>query len=239
MNPKDTKVIITDIIQRNDYVKSFRFKLPEAKYIAGQYAFVTVNANGKDVSKPLTLSSSPTERYLEFTKKISSSDFSKALNSLKTGDEIKVRLPYGNFVIKEGQKKVTFITGGIGITPVRSICKYLTDSNSKIDVKVLLSINTPADDVFKSDFDSMVECNNNLKVARTITSKNEDLDKYDQLCRFGYIDKDMIQCEVPDCSGRVFFISGPPKMVDSMKCILKEELLLLDANIIIENFVGY
>lgn len=239
MKPQDIKVKISEIIKRNSYIKSFRFSLPGADFKAGQYMIVTLNVGGRDISKPLSISSSPTEiDYLEFTKKLTKSDFSNALNSLKVGDEIKVRLPYGNFTLKE-EKNITFLTGGIGITPIRSMCKFLSDSRSNIKVNVLLSIRTPEDDVFREDFDLIEKKSNNIKVARTITTTDIDKEKYNLTCRFGLIDKDMIQCEVPDCSERIFYISGPPQMVDSMKCLLKEELMLLDANIITENFVGY
>lgn len=239
MNPRDVKVKISEIIQRNSYIKSFRFSLPGADFKAGQYTIVTLNVNGKDIPKPLSISSSPTEKALEFTKKLTSSDFSNVLNSLKVGDEVRVRLPYGSFTLGESRRNITFLTGGIGITPIRSMCKFLSDSGSNIKVNVLLSIRTPEDDVFREDFDLMEKRSNSIKVARAITSKDINKEEYDLTCRFGFIDKNMIQCEVPDCSERIFYISGPPQMVDSMKCLLKEELMLLDANIITENFVGY
>ena len=49
----------------------------------------------------------------------------------------------------------------------------------------------------------------------------------------------MIKSEIPDFSDRVFYISGPPGMVDSLKDILKNRLNVKDDKVILENFTGY
>ncbi len=49
------------------------------------------------------------------------SDFCSSLDALKVGASVHVQFPYGAFVLGEQDTKVAFLSGGIGITPVRSI----------------------------------------------------------------------------------------------------------------------
>ncbi len=72
---------ITDIITRTSDIKSFRFNRPPGfEYKAGQYIFIKLKVNGNMVSKPFTISSSPTEKdHIEFTKKLTGHDFSNVL----------------------------------------------------------------------------------------------------------------------------------------------------------------
>lgn len=227
----DTK--IKEIIQRSYNVKSFRLERQEGSgFIAGQYLIVTLDNN---LSKPLSISSSPTESgYIEFTKKITDSDFSKRLDSLKQGDYVKVRYPYGRFTLSDKDKKVVFLSGGIGITPVRSICKYVVDKKLGIDIILLYGNRTPRDIVFRDDFDNIQREYPLLKVVHILSEPDTGWHG-----RVGYINKDVIREEIPDFIDRKFFICGPPKMVDAMKGILLDELAISKENIITEGFAGY
>ena len=54
--------------------------------------------------------------------------------------------------------------------------------------------------------------------------------------KFGY---DVTKEVMPDFLERIFYICGPPRMVDGMKDILKNKLNLPENMIKIENFAGY
>ena len=122
-----TKVI--RIIDRTYNVKSVRFTLPEpVDFMAGQFMFVTLESEDKELSHPLSISNSPTETgFVEFTKKLSQSDFSRHLKQLKPGDEARMKLPFGQFTLQPEFKKIAYIAGGIGITPIRSMIKFACD----------------------------------------------------------------------------------------------------------------
>jgi ferredoxin-NADP reductase len=55
----------------------------------------------------------------------------------------------------------------------------------------------------------------------------------------GLINAQIISNEIPDYSERKFFLCGPPQMVEGMKKILTEELMLPQEQIVTENFQGY
>jgi len=102
----DTKV--KEIAWRTHNVKSFRFpRLPSFGYKAGQFVFVTIKIGEGEARKHFTISSSPTEKeFIEFTKKLTGHTFSNALDSLKTGDWVKISGPYGNFTFEGEFKKL-------------------------------------------------------------------------------------------------------------------------------------
>lgn len=235
---KEFPVKVIAVIDRTYNVKSVRFALPEpVEFTAGQYMLVTLNPQDKELSHPLSISNSPTESgYVEFTKKISESEFSQALRQLKTGDCVKLKLPFGKFTLNSGFKSIAYIAGGIGITPIRSMIKFATDQKLDTDIVLFYSNHRPEDIVFMEDFAEMERQNPHLKVVHTITC-SEEVKEWQG--RRGHVDEILIQTETPDYAQRKFYLCGPPKMMEAMQAMLKEKLCILPENIIIEKFSGY
>ena len=233
----ETEVI--DVIQRTSYIKSFRFRASDDVYFkAGQIFNLTIKIEGKESTKHFSFSNSPTEKgYIEFTKRITGSIFSRALDCLREGDWARINMPFGSFAYKGDHEKITFITGGIGITCVRSIFKFVCDMKLGTDMVLLYSSKTTEDIVFLEDFDKMSSVNNKLRVLYTLTSP--DVDRRSWTGRTGRISSAMIREEIPDISERVFYLSGPPRMVDSLSSILSDELNIENDNIRQERFLGY
>ena len=63
------------------------------------------------------------------TTRIRDSPYKQRLAALEVGATVKVRGPQGEFVIHEDvySKSAIFLSGGIGVTPFRSMIKYATD----------------------------------------------------------------------------------------------------------------
>ncbi|MBU1905852.1 MAG: oxidoreductase [Candidatus Omnitrophica bacterium] len=226
---------IKEVIQRTYNVKSVRLGVgQDVEYKAGQFMCVHLLAEN-ECRRYLSISSSPTEKgYIEFTKKITESDFSRALDNLKAGDSLRVEYPMGNFTLKDPKEKIAFLSGGIGITPIRSIAKFVVDSNLGTDL-VLLYANRAAKDVaFKEDFDLMQKGYPKLKVVHVLCEADPGFN-----CREGRIDAEIIKNEIADYQERRFYLCGPPAMVEAMKKILAQELKLAKDNIVTENFTGY
>jgi len=237
MTEFDTTVL--EVIQRTPGVKSFRFKAQEdAFFEAGQYFLLTIKVNDVEETKPFSFSNSPTEKgYIEFTKRITASDFSRTLDGLGKGDKAHIKMPYGSFTLDESREKIAFLSGGIGITPVRSMCKFAADMKLPVRIVLLYGNNSAQDIIFKYDFEDMRKKNRNFRAVYTLTS----LEKAPRIkaCRLGYIDGNMIREEVPDFTDRVFYLCGPPEMVRCLRDILKTGLNLPKDRIKTEKFAGY
>ena len=229
----DTEIV--EIMKRTHDVKSFRFSKPSSfNYKAGQFMFVSIPSSEGELKKHFTISSSPSETgFIEFTKKLTGSDYSNALGLLKVGDKVKIDAPYGNFIFDKKIKKMCLLSGGIGITPLRSICKYVIDLKLDTDIILLYGNATIEDIAFKDEFDDFQKEYNEFKVIHVLNNPPSDWIGYQ-----GLINADIVKKEVSDYSTRIFYICGPPGMVNAMKKMLIE-FELNDNQIKIENFTGY
>lgn len=227
---------VTEVIRRTYNVKSFRFrKNADTEFKAGQFFFVTIKIGDAERIKHFSFSNSPTEtEYIEFTKKLTSSEYSQALDRLEAGGWAKLKMPLGSFTYDGKYRKIAFLSGGIGITPIRSICKYVVDKRLDSDMVLLYGNRTADDIVFKEDFEEMQTNWPKLKVVQTLSDPGPGWRG-----RQGHISSRMIKEEIPDFMERKFYICGPPGMVGAMKEILLNELKIGSEHIITENFTGY
>jgi len=231
----EIKARIKEIIRRNYNVKSFRLGLEGGlDFRAGQFLSVTLDNNPK-LKRYLSISNSPTEKgYLEFTKKLTKSDFSKKLDSLNAGDQVSIQYPFGKFVLDESAPKIAFLSGGIGITPIRSICRYVVDEDLGNDIVLVYANSSARDLFFNEDFDSLARVYPHLSVAHVLCETEQGF-----VCTVGRINAAVIKNEIPDYQERKFYLCGPPQMVEAMQAILTNELTLPEGKIVTENFQGY
>ncbi|MBN2119511.1 MAG: FAD-dependent oxidoreductase [Candidatus Omnitrophica bacterium] len=225
-------------IKRTPTIESFRIKPDERINFKpgqfGQVIFDRDDPDNKELNKYLSFSSSPTKGYLEITKRLSQSEFSQKLKILDTASALALKAPLGNCVFEESYRKIGFLIGGIGITPVISIIEYIADKKLDTDIVLLYSNRDEQEIAFKKELDGWLEANSNIKICYAIT----DCKPKDKLCFAGRIDKNLCLSRMPDIKERVLFIFGPPRMVEAMKnlCLgIGVEKEKINA----ENFVGY
>jgi ferredoxin-NADP reductase len=230
---------VTGFITRNYNVKSFRLSRPgDLSFRAGQFFQVTLPVNGVEQSKYFSFSNAPTEQdYIEFTKKMTGSEFSKALESLKIGDRVKVKMPLGSFVLDEAASKQAFLSGGIGITPIRSMLKDAFDRHLAFNAVLFYSNRSPEDIIFKEELETMAKDHKNLRVVLSLDTTEACPVGWKGKC--GFISAAMIQEELPDYAERIFYVCGPPVMVKSLVSLLEDQLKIPAAKIKRENFAGY
>jgi ferredoxin-NADP reductase len=226
---------VKEVIPRTYNVKSFRFLKPATlSYKAGQFLIATIKANGEELSKPFSISSSPTEtEHIEFTKKLSESEFSTALKALKDGDWARIDAPYGSFTFEGEHEKICLLGGGIGITPFRSICRYCTDKRIDAKITLLYGNRSENDIVFREEFEALEKQNPNLKVVFTV---NEATSGWKGA--IGFINTELVKKEIPDYKENVFYTCGPPAMVEAMEKLV-EALGLPKKQLKREYFAGY
>lgn len=209
------------------------------KYKPGQYITLDMDTK-KDKKGPkrcITLSSSPSESFLMFTTKIRDSLFKQKLESFSQGSKLSVKSLSGKFTFPEDKtKQLIFISGGIGVTPFRSMLKYSVDMNLPTNILMFNSNKSPDKILFKDEFDQWQRINKNLKIVYTLT---EDIPERWR-GEIGRINEKMLRRYLSQgkIDNSVFFICGPPKMVEELKKVL-ENLNVSNENIMIENFTGY
>ena len=225
---------VVETIQRTPDIKSIRFEKPSGfNYFAGQYIFITLGDGSEQMTKHFTLSSSPTENFLEITKRLTGHPFSNALASLSSDDKVSMMGAFGDFTFQGEYDRVSMLSGGIGITPLRSMIKYSIDRRLSSDMILLYSNRFENDIAFRDELDEMQAKNPNIKVIETITKPGLEWKGIS-----GRIDAEMVKKFIPDYLERTFYTSGPQKMVDTMTSILRE-LGVPEKQIKQEYFPGY
>jgi ferredoxin-NADP reductase len=225
---------ITEIISRTAEASSFRFQKPAGfTYKPGQYMVCAINVSGKPLMHAFSISSSPTENYLEFTKKFTSHEYSVALQALKPGDKATIDAPYGNFTFEGEYPKIALLTGGIGITPFRSIIRYCADKQLPTNIVLFYGCRNPADLAFKAEFDQLHVQNPHFKAIYVISAPTADWHGL-----VGNITEALVKKELPDYNDRMFYACGPPGMVTAMTNMIRS-LGMPDSSLKLENFVGY
>jgi ferredoxin-NADP reductase len=225
-------------IKRTPTVESFRFG-PDEKinFVTGQFLqviFDPANPANKELNKYLSFSSSPAKDYVEFTKRLSDSNFSQALKNLKINDKVLINAPLGSCVFKEEYPKIGFLIGGIGITPVISIIEYIVEKKLGTDACLIYSNRSEEEIAFKPELDYWRSINNNIKITYLVTEgqpKNKE-------CIFGRIDAGLLKSKAPDLGERIVYIFGPPKMVEAIQAVSLEAGAKKE-NLKVENFIGY
>jgi glycine betaine catabolism B len=223
------------ITPRTHDVTSFRFPRPEGfEYKAGQFFFVTLRQGGKELSKHFSFSSSPTESdHIEFTKKLTDHEYSLALKAVKVGDWARIDAPYGQFTFEGEYPKIALLGGGIGITPLKSICKNATDKHLNSKITLFYGCRTEGDLVFRQEFEEMQVQNPNLKLVLMV---NEPTPQWKGAV--GIITPDLVKKQLPDYRETVFYACGPPPMVKAMENLVSR-LGLPKTQLKLEYFTGY
>lgn len=207
----------------------------------GQYLEWTLGHDKSDSRgnrRYFTIASSPTEKELRLGVKFYSkpSSFKKALANMNNGDKIIAAQLSGDFVLPRNKnKKLVFIAGGIGITPFRSIIKYLIDTKEKRDIVLIYSNKKEIDIVYKNIFDQAGR-ELGLKTIYTLTDLKSG--EMGWTGKRGFIDSRMIKEEIKDWNERTYYISGPPSMVEGTEQTIKN-LGLSSSHIKTDFFPGF
>jgi ferredoxin-NADP reductase/nitrite reductase/ring-hydroxylating ferredoxin subunit len=220
-------------------------------YKAGQYAFFDIGRVSNDPKGPIrhfTITSSPTENFIMLSTRIRDTPYKKRLSSLEEGVKVKLRGPQGKFVLHEDYSKpAIFLSGGIGVTPFRSMIKYSTDK--KLPVKIIMfdSNRDERNILYKNEFDAFTNSNKNLRIIYTISEEasgreQEQISASNQWDgERGRIDEAMLTKYLSDddMKNSIFYTCGPPSMIKAMQKLLQDDLQIPKERIKIEEFTGY
>ena len=220
----------------------FNFEKPKSfKFHPGQYLEWTLPSIKSDLRgnrRFFTIASSPTEEFLKLGIKFNnpSSSFKKILSELKEGLPLTGAQLVGDFTLPTNKtKKLVFIAGGIGITPFRSMIKYMIDGGDKRDVVLFYSNKSEKEIAYKDVFTEAIQ-KIGIKVIYIISDEKEIPQNW--LGEKGRIDEKMLKKYVNNISSSTFYLSGPVGMVNGYKKLLST-LKVNKNNIVTDYFPGF
>ena len=233
---------VARIIRQTPEVQTFRFAAPDGRPLPfqhqpGQYLVISPVINGKKVNRPYTISSSPTQPdYCEITVKREEMGLvSRHLHhTLREGDIINISAPTGRFIFDGTQaRSIVLIAGGVGITPLMAITRYLTDNHWKGDIYFAYAAKTPDDIIFREELDDLKVRFPNLHLHITL-SRAEDTDWTGHK---GRVSAEFLMKCIPELPTRLVYICGPNAMMAMTLQVLKD-LGVPEGQIKMEEFIA-
>lgn len=187
-------------------------------FAPGQFAFIRIkSADVRAEEHPFTIASSPQRpKELEFVIR-PCGDWTNSIANVQPGDRIAIDGPYGLFshLRCSGQAELVMIAGGIGITPMLSMLRYMVDTNDVRTITLIWS-NKTRDQVVRGD-----ECRElerhlpGLRVHYFFTREP------DTPTSGGHLDRAVLERLLADCSRHAsVFICGPEGMTADMMKVL-------------------
>ena len=230
---------------------SFTFEKPsDWTFRAGQFVDITLidphvtDAEGN--TRGFSISSAPSEGVITITTRLRDSAFKRNLQEMPLGTRVKVEGPFGDLALDDATRPVVVLTGGIGITPFRSILVEAASSGGLAQPVVLIYSNRrPKDAAFLTELFKLAEADRNLSFVPTMTNADSSDDWTGER---GRIDASLLRRHLQEVSGAVYYVSrpnepiyyltGPPGMVRALRLMLLEVGIDED-DIRTEEFTGY
>jgi len=191
-------------------------------YAPGQFAFVTFHSESLPVERhPWTISSTPTRpQSLIFTIKCSG-DFTAYIGRLKPGETAEIDGPYGVFSylasVRDPNRELVMIAGGVGVTPMLSMLRYMVDVDRMRKATLIWSNKTEADILCREEIEEMKAKLPNLAVHHVLSAQA------DFQGRTGRLNQDMLKELLSNTNHEAsIFVCGPPPMMDSVCTDLKK-----------------
>lgn len=231
---------VAKIIQETGDVKTFRLVACHGggipfSYQPGQFLTFTLPVAEKPIRRSYTISSSPTQGYYcEVTvKREDSGAGSRYLHDhVNVGDTLEVKAPSGRFIFSGKESdNIVLISGGVGITPMMSITRALTDMAWPGEIYFIAACRDPEHFIFESELKRLQDEFDNLHVHVAMSRIEKDANGYTS----GRLNKEMLAEWVPEIALKRIHICGAPAMMEATKAMLSD-LAVPTENIHSENF---
>jgi len=220
------KLRVESIVRETPTVKTFRLCAPDGgplpiTYKPGQFLNVAFGIGGARMMRSYSISSSPHERdFMEMTiKREPRGAVSRHIvDLLNVGDEIDAGGPAGKFTFDGTEAdSIVLVSAGVGITPMVSIARYLTEQSWPGDIYFIYGCRTEDDFILQKPIAELEQRNPKLHVTITMTKPGSDWKG-----PTGRITKELLTEAVPDLASRRAHVCGPVPMMDAAKAMLTE-----------------
>lgn len=196
---------------------------------AGQYLQVRLTKleyrDPKGSSRVFSIASSPLDQEsISVVYRDTGSGFKRTLQEMPIRSDVMIEGPHGFYTLpRDPARPVVFVASGIGITPFRSMLEFAAHSDREFPPVTLLYANS------------------SRQRAAYLDELEEQTQRHPWLTlrkRFGGVDKGFIRRTVEDLDTPLWYIAGPPSVVDLVRSAL-QVLGVEDNDVHFEEFIGY
>jgi ferredoxin-NADP reductase len=217
---------VAAVFEETHDTKTFRMMNPQGRaipftFLPGQFLTFSVEIDGKRVRRSYTIASAPTQTsYVEVTiKRQEHHGVSAYLHDRATvGSLVDISAPAGRLTFTGEAESIVLIAGGVGITPMMSVTRYLTDISFPGDIFLLFGARSTEDFIFREELEYLQRRHPNLHIAATMARAAGTT----WMGPEGPVSKEFIAHAVPEISRRQIHLCGPPPMMDAVRAELAE-----------------
>jgi ferredoxin-NADP reductase len=221
---------------------AFHFTKPDGfVYKAGQFAdFTLIDPSKTDAEgniRGFSLASAPYEPDLIIATRLRATAFKQVLRELPDGTLLQLDAPYGSFMLHhKATTPAVFLTGGIGITVVRSVLLDALHQGVPRRITLFYANRRPEDAAFLDELRTVAAQHPQVTFVPTMTKMEHSHKAWTG--ETGYITQAMLERYVDDLTAPIYYITGPATLVAAMRTMLNKAGVDDDA-IRTEEFTGY
>lgn len=235
----------TEFLKREEIAEgtmAFHFARPAGfAFKAGQSVNVGLvdppETDAKGNRRSFSIVTAPYEQELVIATRMRDTAFKRVLKAMPKGTRVALRGPGGLFSMEEADSAPkVFLAGGIGITPFVSMLRQAAKERLAHKLTLFYSNRRPEDAAFLDELIELQEKSTSYIFVGTMTEMQKSARPWKG--ETGFIDKAMLERHLGGLSGAIYYMAGPPAMVEAMRAML-EGAGVKDEAIRSDEFYGY
>lgn len=190
-----------------------------------------------DSRHAFSIVSAPCESRLTIATRLRDSPYKQALGVLAAGAEVAMEGPFGTLTLhKERTRPAVMLAGGIGVTPFMSMLRQAAHDRLAQSLVLIYSNRRPEDAAFLGELQLLAAQYRQLRLVATMTQMSQSAKAW--AGRTGAIDAALLRPIADDLTTAIYYLAGPPVMVEAMHELLNK-VGVDDDDIRSETFYGY
>lgn len=221
--------VVAQKVEESEVITSFYLQPKDGSAVPsfehGQYIALTVDIpnTSHQHTRNYSLSDCNCKDYLRISVKKEHLDPEGIVSNhlhdnIKEGDSLNIGMPAGEFVLKNSDKPVVLIAGGVGITPLMSMYKNLVNSSDRKVLFVQCALNSAAH-AFRKEIKSNLNAN-----AKSVVVYDQPLDTDELGVNYdfeGFLATQMLN-ELGVAKDADFYFCGPKLFMANVLAVLKD-----------------
>lgn len=227
---------ITELSAATPTIHTLRLRIadPAFRFLPGQWVELCVDIDGQPHSAGYSITNSPLQRGgIELAIRTSARHpVARWIHeAARVGDRVQVSQGQGPFVyLPEMGENIVLIGGGVGVTPLLSIFRFIRDADLTTRAHLLYSVSVPEEILFHDELLAAIHTDANLSIELTVTQPAPAWTG-----RTGRIDVDRLrQIDAPPDT--LYYLCGPRGMIEDMSALLHDQMAIPMSRIIFEKW---
>jgi ferredoxin-NADP reductase len=211
------------------------------RFQAGQFLDLGIispsETDAEGDTRSFSIASAPHEETLLVATRLRDSAFKRELTKMPLGAVLTIAGPSGDLILdRSAHRPAVLLAGGIGITPFRSMVLQAAHEKSPQPIFLFYCNRRPEDALFLEELQALAKRNPNYQLIASMTKMEQSHRPWHG--ETGPINQEMLARHLQNALSPVYYIAGPPAMVQSLHTMIQQSGIAAN-DIRAEEFSGY